>query len=144
MHPIQFRSQIRDLVDQEGFPTGLYCSGRISDSRVVMLWNSFIQRISDIRFLTLTICLNLRLGCDFRLFGCGKCFCHQLLHLYSAPGIYQRMSDAKVTAECAHAFCSFHRLCFYIFLPLKINSINSEAPKTITRYPILFIFFICY
>ena len=110
---IQYRSQIRDLVDQDDFRTLLYCPGRMSDSRVV--WNSFAGRISDIRLLALTNCLNLRLGCDFRLFGCEKCFCHQFLHLYSAPGIYQRMSDAKVTAECAHAFSSFHRLCFYIF-----------------------------
>ena len=78
----------------------------------------------------------------FRTFDLEKCFCHEILHRYSAPGFYQRISDAKVRAVCVHAFHSFHRLCFYIFfLPLKINSINSEAPKTITRYPILFIFF---
>ena len=51
----------------------------------------------------------------FRTFDLEKCFCHEILHRYSAPGFYQRISDAKVRAVCVHAFHSFHRLCFYIF-----------------------------
>ena len=102
----------------------------------------FIIMKSHIRFSDSYNLAKSQVRSRFRTFDLEKCFCHEILHRYSAPGFYQRISDAKVSAVCVHAFHSFHRLCFYIFLPLKINSINSEAPKTITRYRILFIFYL--
>ena len=75
------------------------------------VWRKEYQ-ISDL--LTLTSAQT-RVRSRFRTFDLEKCFCHEILHRYSAPRLYRRISDAKVMAVCVPAFHLFHRLCFYIF-----------------------------
>ena len=101
----------------------------------------FISMKSDIQVLTLTIWPNHRSGRDFGLLTSKNVFVMKFYIGIVLRGFIRGYLMQKLGPFVCMHFTPFIGYVFTFFLPLKINSINSEAPKTITRYPILFIFF---